>query len=98
MLLSPDVIHQVTLPGSAQRKANAFRLETLLKLSQAKAFDKKTTVLDYVFLSFVETMISCLDSLMTCQQSSWQVRSIGSSAWQILMKLKASWRINISSH
>jgi hypothetical protein len=35
---------------NSQRKAGAFSLESLLKLNQAKAFDKKTTFLHYVVL------------------------------------------------
>jgi hypothetical protein len=35
---------------SSKRKAGAFTLESLLKLNQAKAFDKKTTFLQYVVL------------------------------------------------
>lgn len=35
---------------SGKRKAGAFTLSSLLKLSHAKAFDKKTTFLDYVIL------------------------------------------------
>jgi hypothetical protein len=35
---------------SSKQKAGAFKLESLLKLSQAKAFDKKTTFLHYIVL------------------------------------------------
>jgi hypothetical protein len=35
---------------SGKRKAGAFTLDSLLKLSQAKAFDKKTTFLHYIVL------------------------------------------------
>lgn len=35
---------------SSKRKAGAFTLESLLKLNQAKAFDKKTTFLQYVVM------------------------------------------------
>jgi len=39
-----------TAGASGKRKAGAFSLNSLLKLSQAKAFDKKTTFLQYVVL------------------------------------------------
>jgi hypothetical protein len=45
-----NIGNKMNTAGSGQRKANAFTLESLLKLGQAKAFDKKTTVLDYVVL------------------------------------------------
>lgn len=45
-----NIGNKLNTAGSGQRKANAFTLESLLKLGQAKAFDKKTTVLDYVVL------------------------------------------------
>jgi hypothetical protein len=39
-----------TAGATGKRKAGAFSLNSLLKLSQAKAFDKKTTFLQYVVL------------------------------------------------
>lgn len=36
--------------NTTKRKAHAFTLDSLLKLNQAKAFDKKTTLLHYVIL------------------------------------------------
>lgn len=39
-----------TAGATSNRKAGAFTLDSLLKLSQAKAFDKKTTFLHYVIL------------------------------------------------
>lgn len=39
-----------TAGKSSQNKAGAFKLDSLLKLSQAKAFDKKTTFLHYVVM------------------------------------------------
>eukprot|EP00934_Nitzschia_sp_Nitz4_P008418 Nitzschia sp. Nitz4//scaffold30_size153850//116218//122960//NITZ4_002791-RA/size153850-augustus-gene-0.63-mRNA-1//1//CDS//3329547303//8408//frame0 len=39
-----------TAGKSSKRKAGAFTLDSLLKLSQAKAFDKKTTFLHYVVM------------------------------------------------
>jgi hypothetical protein len=45
-----NIGNKLNTAGSGQRKANAFTLESLLKLGQAKFFDKKTTVLDYVVL------------------------------------------------
>lgn len=39
-----------TAGAAGKRKAGAFSLNSLLKLSQAKAFDKKTTFLQYVVL------------------------------------------------
>lgn len=39
-----------TAGAAGKRKAGAFSLNSLLKLSQAKAFDKKTTFLQYVIL------------------------------------------------
>jgi len=45
-----NIGNKLNMAGSEKRKANAFTLESLLKLNQAKAFDKKTTVLHYVVL------------------------------------------------
>jgi len=45
-----NIGNKLNTAGSERRKANAFTLESLLKLNQAKAFDKKTTVLHYVVL------------------------------------------------
>ena len=45
-----NIGNRLNTAGSERRKANAFTLESLLKLNQAKAFDKKTTLLHYVVL------------------------------------------------
>lgn len=42
--------NRLNTAGNGQRKAGAFTLDSLLKLNQAKAFDKKTTFLHYIIL------------------------------------------------
>ncbi|KAL7564532.1 hypothetical protein ACA910_017686 [Epithemia clementina (nom. ined.)] len=42
--------NRLNTAGNKKRKAGAFTLDSLLKLNQAKAFDKKTTFLHYVIL------------------------------------------------
>jgi hypothetical protein len=42
--------HLNTAGTTGKQKAGAFSLNSLLELSQAKAFDKKTTFLQYVVL------------------------------------------------
>ena len=55
-----------TAGKSKERKAGAFTLDSLLKLSQAKAFDKKTTFLHYVVMIVHrnnETLLNFTDDL-----------------------------------
>lgn len=40
--------NRLNTAGNGKRKAGAFTLDSLLKLNQAKAFDKKTTFLQYI--------------------------------------------------
>ncbi|EEC47776.1 formin like protein [Phaeodactylum tricornutum CCAP 1055/1] len=42
--------NRLNTAGNRKRKAGAFTLDSLLKLNQAKAFDKKTTFLQYIVL------------------------------------------------
>ena len=42
--------NRLNTAGNGKRKAGAFKLESLLKLNQAKAFDKKTTFLHFIIL------------------------------------------------
>ena len=42
--------NRLNTAGNGKRKAGAFTLDSLLKLNQAKAFDKKTTFLHYIIL------------------------------------------------
>jgi hypothetical protein len=42
--------NRLNTAGNGKRKAGAFTLDSLLKLNQAKAFDKKTTFLNYIVL------------------------------------------------
>jgi Formin Homology 2 Domain len=42
--------NRLNTAGNGKRKAGAFTLDSLLKLNQAKAFDKKTTFLHYIVL------------------------------------------------
>ena len=42
--------NRLNTAGNGKRKAGAFTLDSLLKLKQAKAFDKKTTFLHYIVL------------------------------------------------
>jgi Formin Homology 2 Domain/Subunit CCDC53 of WASH complex len=42
--------NRLNTAGNGQGKAGAFTLDSLLKLNQAKAFDKKTTFLHYIIL------------------------------------------------
>jgi len=42
--------NRLNTAGNGQTKAGAFTLDSLLKLNQAKAFDKKTTFLHYIVL------------------------------------------------
>jgi len=42
--------NRLNTAGNGKRKAGAFSLDSLLKLKQAKAFDKKTTFLHYIIL------------------------------------------------
>lgn len=42
--------NRLNTAGNSKRKAGAFTLDSLLKLNQAKAFDKKTTFLHYIVL------------------------------------------------
>jgi hypothetical protein len=58
-----------TAGKSRQSKAGAFTLDSLLKLSQAKAFDKKTTFLHYVVMIVHrnnEILLNFTDDLPTC--------------------------------
>lgn len=42
--------NRLNTAGNKRRKAGAFTLDSLLKLNQAKAFDRKTTFLNYIVL------------------------------------------------
>jgi len=42
--------NRLNTAGNKKRKAGAFTLDSLLKLNQAKAFDRKTTFLNYIVL------------------------------------------------
>ena len=42
--------NRLNTAGNKRRKAGAFTLDSLLKLNQAKAFDRKTTFLNYIIL------------------------------------------------
>lgn len=58
-----------TAGKSKQNKAGAFTLDSLLKLSQAKAFDKKTTFLHYLVMIVHrnnELLLKFTDDLPTC--------------------------------
>jgi len=61
-----------TAGKSRQNKAGAFTLDSLLKLSQAKAFDKKTTFLHYVVMIVhrnSELLLNFTDDLPTCMRA-----------------------------
>jgi Formin Homology 2 Domain len=61
-----------TAGKSRQHKAGAFTLDSLLKLSQAKAFDKKTTFLHYVVMIVHrnnEILLNFTDDLPTCMRA-----------------------------
>ena len=61
-----------TAGKSRQNKAGAFTLDSLLKLSQAKAFDKKTTFLHYVVMIVHrnnEILLNFTDDLPTCMRA-----------------------------
>ena len=60
--------NRLNTAGNRKRKAGAFTLDSLLKLSQAKAFDKKTTFLHYLILIVQrnnENLLSFKDDLPT---------------------------------
>jgi hypothetical protein len=68
-----------------------FSLEVLLKLSGAKAFDKKTTILQYVIMLIYRNDERCLffpDDLRNCAEAS---RLTLDSAQQERMALRQAW-------
>jgi len=73
-----NIGNKLNTAGSGQRKANAFTLESLLKLNQAKAFDKKTTVLHYVVLvvrrnnEFLTRFADDLPTVLVAAKIHWQ--------------------------